>query len=130
MSRIASFLALCLLLGACGASENAVSSGVSSNQIDVRELSYPAEMFTAYQIVRRHKSNWLRKRGRASFENPTPIKVYLDNTGSPYGDIEVLQNIGGMDVATIEYFGAGEAQLKFGLGHRSGAILVRTRSSE
>jgi len=127
MHRLPSLLILVLFLAACGSTEQ-MTSGVSANRIDVRELSYPAEMYNAYDIVRRHKANWLRKRGRSSIENPTPIKVYLDNTGSPYGGIRSLRDINGQDVATIEHFSGGEAQLKFGIGNRSGALLVRTRS--
>lgn len=129
MARIASLFALSVVLVACGTSKKTSSDGVSPNQIDVRELSHSAEMFSVYDIVRRHKSNWLRKRGTSSFSKPTPIKVYLDNTGSPYGDISSLREISGRNVATIEYFGPGDAQLKFGLGNRSGAILVHTRGS-
>lgn len=130
MRRIASLLALSVVLIACGTSKETTSDGVSANQIDVRELPPSAEMFSAYDIIRRHKSNWLRKRGTSSMSKPTPIKVYLDNTGSPYGGIGSLREIKAREVATIEYFGPGDAQLKFGLGNRSGAILLHTRGSD
>lgn len=127
MTRVAALLALFVLLAACGSSERTASDGVSPNRIDVPELSYPVETLSARDIVLRHKSNWLKKRGRSSISNPTPIKVYLDNTSSSHGGVGSLENIRGMNVATIEYFGPREAQLKFGLGNNSGAILVRTR---
>jgi hypothetical protein len=125
MSRIAALLSFALLLGACGTSKN-MTSGVSPNRIDVSELSYPTEVVSAYDIVRQYRANWLRKRGRSSIQNPTPVKVYLDSEGSAYGTVESLRSINGRDIAVIEYYNAGEAQLKFGLGNASGAILVRT----
>lgn len=132
MLRIAPLLALSIALIACGTSKETTSNGISPNQINVRELPYSVEMVSAYDIIRRHKSNWLQKRGRSSIENPTPIKVYLDNTGSSYGGIGSLREIYGRDIATIEYFGPGDdqLQLKFGAGNLSGAILVHMRGGD
>lgn len=121
-------LAVAVGLLACGSSNLAVSDGISSNRINVDELSYPVELISAYDIVRRHKSNWLQKRGRSSIQNSTPVKVYFNSTGSAYGGVKSLQDISGENISTIEYFGPAEAQLKFGLGNGSGAILVRSRS--
>ncbi len=126
MYRIVAFLVVALFLSACGTSKTTNSDGVSANRIDVDELSSTAEAVSAYDIVRRHKANWLQKRGRSSIQNPTPVKVYLDNTGSSYGTVESLKNIDGRDISTIEYYNAREAQLKFGLGNASGAIFVHT----
>lgn len=126
MHRIGTVLVLAFLLGACGASQKTSSEAVSVNRIDVSELSYTTGVVSAYDIIRQHKPNWLRKRGRASIQNPTPVKVYFDNEGSPYGTVESLKNISGEDISSIEYYNPGEAQLKFGLGNASGAIFVRT----
>ena len=127
MSRIVALLALFVLLAACGSSGRTTSDGVSPDQIDVTKLPYPVETLSARDIVLRHKSNWLKKRRRSSISNPTSIKVYLGNASSSYGGLRSLENIRGMNIATIEYFNPREAQLKFGLGNNSGAILVRTR---
>lgn len=131
MLRTITCLALSFFLVACGASTPTTSDSQSRtpSTIDVSELSYPVEVLSAYDIVRRHNVNWLQKRGRSSIENPNPIRVYLDNTGSSLGGIDVLKNIDGMDIKSIERFSPREAQLHFGVGHTSGAILVRTRGS-
>ena len=133
MFRIAACLVLSFVLVGCGTSgsttSEAVRSGDSPNKIDVSELSYPVGVLTAYEIVRRYNTNWLRKRGRSSIQNPNPIKVYLDNTGAPFGGVKSLRRIDGTDVRSIERFNPGEAQFHFGAGHTSGAILVRTRNS-
>lgn len=118
-----------LILHGCGTSQStSSSSGVTSDEIVVSELSAPVGGLSAYDLITRHNSNWLRKRGPTSFNNPNPIKVYLDNTGSPYGTVEVLREIRAVDIASIRYFDAPEAQSRFGLGNVSGAILVKTRS--
>ena len=131
MLRTITCLALSLLLVACGTSTRTTSDTQSRNpdKINVSDLPYPIEVMTAYDIVRRYNANWLRKRGRSSIEHPNPIRVYLDNTSSPLGGIDALRNINGIDIESIERFGAREAQLHFGVGHTSGALLVRTRGT-
>jgi len=132
------FSILCLLsLGVTACSSSQPSSegrsdtspqGVSSSEIDLSELSDPVDGLSAFEVIRRYNSNWLQKRGPTSFNNPNPINVYLDNTGSPYGTIEVLRDIRAVNIASIQHFDAREAQFKFGVGNVSGAILVRTKS--
>lgn len=134
----ASLLALSLTLTACGSSSPPASSsssdssqstpsGVKSDRIIVSELSPSADGLSVYAIVNRYKSEWLQQRGSTSFNNPNPIQVYLDNTGSPYGTVEVLRKIRAVNVSTIRYFNAREAHFQFGLGNVSGAILVETK---
>jgi hypothetical protein len=132
VSRVIALFVLPLLLAACASSENATSdessSGVTSDRIVVSELSYPVGGLSVYDLIQRENSNWLRKRGSSSVNNPVPIKVYVDNTGSPYGKIRSLRRLNAQNVATVEHFDAQEAQYKFGLGNVSGAILVHTRT--
>jgi len=120
-------LILSLGLMGCGSSSSTQQSGVSSDQIVVSELSAPVDGLSAYEVVQRYQSNWLRKRGPSSFNDPVEIKVYLDGSTNPYGSSESLRQIRAMNVSTIEYFDAQEAQFKFGLGNVAGAILVRTK---
>ncbi|MFB6231566.1 MAG: hypothetical protein ABEL04_10455 [Salinibacter sp.] len=132
MSRVIALFVLPLLLTACASSENATSdessSGATSDRIVVSDLSYPVSGLSVYDLIQRENSNWLRKRGSSSINNPVPIKVYVDNAGSPYGGIRSLRRLNAQNVATVEHFDAQEAQYKFGLGNVSGAILVRTRT--
>lgn len=128
MPRIAVLLVLSLLLAACGATERGARSGVTSDRIVVSKLSSPVTGLSAYELIDQYKSNWLRKRGQRSIKSPEPIRVYVDNTGSPYGTVSSLRRINAEDVATIQHFSPQEAQAQFGLGNASGAILVRTKS--
>lgn len=124
------FVLLLLSVGltACGSSSSTSQSGLTSNKIVVTELSQPVDGLSAYEVVQQYRSHWLRKRGSTSFNNPVPIKVYLDGTGSAYGSVESLRQIRATNVASITYYNASEAQFEFGLGNVAGAILVTTRS--
>jgi len=122
-----------LALTGCSSSQSTSSAdspqGVSSDEIIVSELPFSVGGLSAYDLVSRHNSAWLRKRGPTSINNPNPINVYLDNTNSPYGTVEVLREIRAVNVASIRHFDAREAQFKFGLGNVSGAILVKTKGA-
>lgn len=97
---------------------------------------------TAYDLVIRKNSNWLQKRGRSSISNPVPVKVYVDGlerestTGTETGSTQVtagtraaaiLRTIDAQNVAVIKHFDGQKAQQKFGIGHGSGVIAVRTK---
>lgn len=125
---ITALLILSFGLTACGSSSTTRQSGLTPDQIIVTELSAPVNGLSAYEVVQQYRSNWLRKRGPNSFNNPVPIKVYLDGTTSPYGSLEALRQIRAVNVASIQHFDASEAHYRFGLGNVAGAILVRTRS--
>lgn len=124
---IPALLLLFLGLTACGSSSSTSHSGIKPNKIIVSELSAPIHGLSAYEVVQQYKSHWLRKRGRTSINNPVSIKVYLDGTKSPYGDLSSLRDIRAVNVASITRFNANEAQFRFGLGNVAGAILVETK---
>lgn len=127
MREVAVLLVLSLGLMGCTSSSTTQQSGVTSNRIVVSELPAPVNGLSAYEVVKRYRSNWLEKRGPSSFKSPATIKVYLDGATTPYGSAEALRQIRMTNVVTIRYFDAQEAQFKFGLGNVAGAILVRTR---
>lgn len=127
-------LVLSLIGSACATSSNSSSSnsesGVSPDRIVVDELEFPVEGLSAYDLISQYKSQWLVKRGRMSINNPVSIKVYLDNTGSPFGDVSSLRQIQARSIAYIEHYDGSEAQFKFGVGNNAGAILVRTKPAD
>jgi hypothetical protein len=82
---------------------------------------------TAYELVQRYKPQWLRnRRNRTGLTSTSTLKVYLDNDGPPFGDVYALEKIDASSVTYIEYFGASEAQRRFGNGNLAGAIYVDT----
>lgn len=130
VSNIGVVLLLSVGLMACASSSPTSQSGVSSNKIVLTQLSSPVDGMSTYEVVQQYKSHWLQKRGATSINNPVPIKVYLDGTGSPYGSVESLREIRATNVASITHFDAREAQFRFGLGNVAGAILVETKSGK
>lgn len=121
-------LALSLGTAACGSSSQTSESGVSSNQIVVTELPGSAKSQSVYGVIRQYKSQWLKKRGPTSFNNPNPIQVYVDGSGSP-DTIESLRHIQATNVSTITYFDAEAAQFRFGVGNVAGAIHVERKDA-
>jgi hypothetical protein len=92
------------------------------------ELASPVGGMTAYEVVQQYQPTWLRKRGRSSLQDPVPVKVYLNDSGSPYGTVSSLREIEAINVAEIEHYTSREAQFKFGIEHVSGALMVRTKT--
>lgn len=91
---------------------------------EIQALHVPS----AYEVVEMLRPQFLRTRGAASINDPTPVPavVYLD--GFRYGDTpEALKTIDRTSVHQIEYLDSRDATTRFGTGHRGGAILVRTR---
>lgn len=135
MRRLAVLTLLCacttslaFVLTACSTSNVGGQPGVSSDKIVVEELTHPVGDLSAYELVKRYHGNWLEKRGPMSFKSPVSIKVYVDNTGFPYGSASSLRQIRASEIESIEYFDGPEAQSTFGLGNVAGAILVHTKS--
>ncbi len=120
----ASALAATLVVVAC-AGYSTGSPRSNSNlitQVDIAE----AGTADAYQLVQRLRPVWLQIRGSTSFTQGSDVAVYLD--GTKVGEREALRSIRTDDIQSIEFLDAGRAQLRFGVGHENGAILVTTRS--
>ncbi|MFB6272368.1 MAG: hypothetical protein ABEL51_05670 [Salinibacter sp.] len=129
LTRIAVVL-VAVALTACGASSQTSNSGLSADKIVLSELSVSVEGLSAYEVVQRYKTGWLRKRGPTSINNPVPIKVYLDGSSSAYGPVSSLQNIRAENVAAITHLNAREAHFRYGLGNVAGAIVVDTKPAD
>ena len=79
----------------------------------------------AYEIVSRHRPQWLRRRGVSSMVLQGGIRVYLDER--KMGGIEELRDINADMIGSIQYLDGVEATLRFGTGNGDGAILISTR---
>ena len=114
-----------LILGACsGATQQA---GVSSDRIVVTKLPQSIQGESAYQIVQRYRSSWLRGRGRSSINAPQEVSVYLEGGRTRYGGPESLRDLSGRNVTIIEHLSAQEAQFQFGMDNTQGVILVHMK---
>ena len=80
-----------------------------------------------YDAVSALRRNWLQTRGADSFNNPSVVRVYLDNVmlGSP----ESLRNIVPASVVFLKFYDGIAATTRWGTDHGAGVIFISTRPS-
>lgn len=89
------------------------------------DLSDPS-FGTLYDTIASLRPQWLRRRGSATASNPNPVpRVHVDDVLR--GGFEELYNLRTQDVEWVELFSPVDATIRWGTGHASGAIYVRTR---
>jgi hypothetical protein len=79
---------------------------------------------TAYDAVEALRSNWLRTRGTDSFQTPSEVLVYLDNTR--LGGTDTLREIAANTIYYMRFFDGVTATGRWGVGHAAGVIYVST----
>ena len=126
-------LALLVVLAACARAPAPASSAdatpTASGRVDRTMLTkamFAGHRFTtAYEAVEALRSNWLRTRGPDSFQNPTQVRVYLDNVS--LGDVETLKTITLEHIEYLRFYDGVSATSRWGLNHGGGVIMVSTR---
>ena len=127
-SRLAALAVVLLVTAACASS---TQSGRTSGRRDARVLT--AEEIRAssasnmYDVIRSHRPEWLIKRGQTSINMEGDIVIYVDNVA--LGGPESLKSIDVHSVQSARFLNASEAQMRYGVGHMHGAIVVVTRTS-
>lgn len=117
--------------GACASGGGrSASEGRQSDVIYRAEISKSSAL-NAYDAVRLLRPAFLTGRGPTTLlrvrEGSTSPIVYLDN--QRFGDSGALRNIPVDGIVEIRFVGATQAQLRWGMDHPSGAILVLTGSA-
>jgi hypothetical protein len=79
---------------------------------------------TAYDAVEALRSNWLKARGPDSFQSPSEVLVYLDNTR--LGGTDTLREIAANTIYYMRFFDGVAATGRWGIGHAAGVIYVST----
>ena len=84
---------------------------------------------TLYDVVRALRPNWLRTAPTAvRGDADSGISVYLDSQRA--GGVDVLRQMPSTSASSLRYYGASEAQSRFGLGNLHGVIqIVSSRGS-
>jgi hypothetical protein len=127
-SRLA-VLALLLLFTAACASTSAQRR--TTGRRDARTLSAEEIRLSSasnlYDVIRSYRPEWLIKRGQTSINYEGDIVVYVDNVA--LGGPELLKSIDVQSVQVVRFLNASEAQMRYGVGHMHGAIVVTTRTS-
>ena len=80
---------------------------------------------TVYDAVESLRGNWLQTRGADSFQSPSQVHVYLDNT--MYGGVESMRTIATNTISFVRWFDGISATARWGLDHGAGVIYVSSR---
>lgn len=110
----------------CGGSFGQVTPRRSSRGDITRAELDETSFLNTYNAIEALRPNWLWRRGSATIMNPDPFPVvYVD--GMRRGELQELYSISAEDVDTITLMSPADATTRWGTGHLSGAIHVRTR---
>src|SRR3954469_12332966 len=102
-------LALLIVLAACGVhptpSTTADPSAAGPARLDrnmITKAMLTGQRFTtAFEAVEALRSNWLHPPGPDSFQNPTEVRVYLDNVA--LGNVETLKTLNIQDIQYVRF---------------------------
>jgi hypothetical protein len=129
--RFSRLAALTVMLGTAAACASSTQGPRTSGRRDARILG-AEEIRTSsasnlYDVIRSQRPEWLIKRGQTSINLEGDIVVYVDNVA--LGGPESLKSIDVQSVQSARFLNASEAQMRYGVGHMHGAIVVITRTS-
>jgi hypothetical protein len=127
-SRLTTVVILVLVMAACASSgtQRRTSARRDTRSLSAEELR-TSSASNLYDVIRSHRPEWLIKRGQTSINLEGDIVVYVDNVA--LGGPESLRSIDVQSVQFVRFLNASEAQMRFGVGHMHGAIVVTTRTS-
>lgn len=123
------FIALCVVGSACASGSGSGGGGGARGSGDItREDLATLSSFSAFQIVRRLRPQWLRSRGTANLEGASILPVvFVDR--SRRGEIRELELIAADDVERIRYLSSRDATTRYGTGFLGGIIEVISRGN-
>ena len=92
---------------------------ITTEEIDVSRFS------TALDVVQALRPQWLRMRGRTSFNLSESVKVYFDDVllGTP----SQLRNVPARAIRWMRFLDGNEATTRWGLDHGQGAIVLSSK---
>jgi hypothetical protein len=127
-SRLTTVVILLLVTAACASSgtQRRTSARRDTRSLSAEEIR-SSSASNLYDVIRSHRPEWLIKRGQTSINLEGDIVVYVDNVA--LGGPESLKSIDVQSVQFVRFLNASEAQMRFGVGHMHGAIVVTTRTS-
>ena len=127
-SRLVPLALLLFVMAACASSGPGTrTAGRRDTRVLSAEEIRGASASNMYDVIRSHRPEWLIKRGQTSINMEGDIVVYVDNVA--LGGPESLRSIDVQSVQSARFLNASEAQMRYGVGHMHGAIVVVTRTS-
>lgn len=120
-------VAMLLAVGvACGGARSSSETSTRSDRSLITAEEILKHHFTnAYEAVEALHSNWLQNKSADSFNAPSQIRVYVDNTY--FGAVETLRSINPNNIRSIRHFDGIAATARWGIDHGAGVILVTTQ---
>lgn len=113
-----------LVSASCASTGGAPTARKDQSFIDRAEIEASNQM-NALDLVRTLRPHWLRHRGVASIANDPVVSIYID--GVRAGGPDALNGLPTINIESLRYYDASQAQFRFGVGHLHGAIEVHTR---
>ncbi len=117
------------MVSACASGSGSGGGGGARGSGDITRNELAAlSSFSAFDVVRRLRPQWLRSRGTANLDgaNILPV-VFVDR--SRRGEIRELELIAADDVERIRYISARDATTRYGTGFPGGIIEVISRGN-
>jgi hypothetical protein len=115
-----------LSLGGCALNAGATGRDSRDHGVLTKEQIAENHFNTAYDAVEALRSNWLRVRGTDSFQSPSEVQVYVDDT--KLGGTDTLREIAASTIYYMRFFDGVAATGRWGVGHAGGVIFVSTHA--
>ncbi len=124
LARGSGFAILLLLAAAC--SSTGGGGGGGNPDLITEEQILTAPDGTAFTVIQRFRSGWLRSRGQGTFSGGGPdfAQVYVDELH--FGDINSLSRISSTSIESIQFINAIDATTRYGTGYAGGIIRINT----
>jgi hypothetical protein len=118
--RLTALPLLCLLLTlACHRGVDRVAPNFEYlTQDEIRDRNFT----NVYDAIASMRANWLVVRGTDSFNNPSEVWVYYDQT--KLGGVETLKAVTVNEIAYLRRYSGIDATTRWGVGHSAGVIFI------
>jgi hypothetical protein len=126
MKMLHRFLPVLVILAGCAStgSSSDKTAAPDRNRITSEEIS-ASHAVNALQLVQQLRPRWLSERGPTSLRTANPVMLYVDD--NRVGPASRLTEYSLNDLGELRFLDAISATQRFGIGHRSGAILLYLR---
>jgi hypothetical protein len=114
-------LASSVVAGCASAPSQGQPGRPNGNQLTRAELA-AANSDNLYDAIAKLRPEWLTTRGPTSATNATPTGVDIYMNGTLLGKADYLRDVRLSDVTAVQYWDAGQASARFGMGHPRGVI--------
>ncbi len=116
--------ALSIVVSGCRSAQSSPGTARTDRSVITNAQIREHHFTNAYEAVQALHSNWLQAKTVDSFQNPSQVRVYVDNTS--FGGVETLRNVAVATIREIRYFDGVAATARWGIDHGGGVILVST----